>query len=312
MIIITIVLGNRMAANQMTDCDIDNCPGVAEDPSLFCIVCGASVHPTCFKSAVRKLSDYPSSCHDEVFCSSTCCTWHEKEGLDKEALKKEREELSSMPKKQLVQLAATAQVHVTHRVDNKSRQMSKPMMIRRLIGAKFGLVEELAASSKPAAKTIHDKFRLLNCLFSDEIGALAATAEDVSWADLDTGAVGGNSLHWKVVEKRFNEGFPEDSLDGPVFADKVHFMHLSIQEHHETVNPAIHGTFTSEELHKMWKEIQRDYDRVMVNFTKSGNHNSNFTKAAMCEDIHLIQIWIALEDLASYITSFPISYQLQN
>jgi hypothetical protein len=31
-----------------------------------------------------------------------------------------------------------------------------------------------------------------------------------------------------------------------------------------------------------------------------------------CEDIHLIQIWIALEDLASYITSFPISYQLQN
>ena len=31
----------------------------------------------------------------------------------------------------------------------------------------------------------------------------------------------------------------------------------------------------------MWKEIQKDYDRVMVNFTKSGNHNSNFTKAAM-------------------------------
>ena len=31
-----------------------------------------------------------------------------------------------------------------------------------------------------------------------------------------------------------------------------------------------------------------------------------------CEDIHLIQIWIALEDLASHITSFPISYQLQN
>ena len=53
-----------------------------------------------------------------------------------------------MLKKQLVQLAATAQVRVTHRVDNKSRQMSKPMMIRRLIGAKFGLVEELAASSK--------------------------------------------------------------------------------------------------------------------------------------------------------------------
>ncbi len=136
---------------------------------MVCIICGASVHPTCFKSTVRKLSDYPSSCHDEVFCSSTCCTWHEKEGLDKEAVKKEREELSSMLKKQLVQLAATAQV----------------------------------------------------C------------------------AVGGNSSYWKVVEKRFNEGFPDNSVDGPVFADKVHFMHPSIQEHHETVHPAIHGTFTS-------------------------------------------------------------------
>ena len=196
-------------------------------------------------------------------------------------MKKEREELNKLLKKQLVALAAAAQVRVTHRIDNKSRQVSKPMMIRRLICAKFGLVEELAASSKPAAKSIHDKFRLLNCLFSDEIGALATTAEDASRADLDTGAVGGNSLYWKVVEKRFNEGFPEDSVDGPVFADKVHFMHPSIQEHHETVNPAIHGTFTSEELRKMWKEIQRDYDRVMVNFTKSGNHNSNFTKAAM-------------------------------
>ncbi len=129
------------------------------------------------------------------------------------------------------------------------------------------MVEELAASNKPAAKTIHKKFHLLNCLFSDEIGALAATAENVSWADLDTGAVGGNSLYWMVVEKHFNEVFLEDSVVGPVFADKVHFMHPSIQQHNETVNLAIHGTFTSEELWKMWKEIQRNYDRVMVNFT---------------------------------------------
>jgi hypothetical protein len=155
------------------------------------------------------------------------------------------------------------------------------MMIRRLLGAKFGVVEQLSASSKPDAKTIHNKFRLLNCLFGDEIGALAATTEDVSRADLDTGAVGGNSSYWKVVERRFNEGFPDNSVDGPVFDDKVHFMHPSIQEHHETVNPAIHGTFVSEELRKMWMEIQKDYDRVMMNFAKSGNHDSNFTKAAI-------------------------------
>jgi hypothetical protein len=175
-------------------------------------------------------------------------------------VKKEREELNTLLKKQLVALAASAQVCVTHRIDNKSRQMSKPMMIRRLIGAKFGAVEQLSASNKPAAKTIHDKFRLLNCLFSDEVGALAATADDVSRADMDAGAVGGNSTYWKLVEQRFNEGFPDNSVDGPVFADKIHFMHPSIQNHHETVNPAMHGTFTSEELRKMWKEIQKDYD----------------------------------------------------
>jgi hypothetical protein len=58
-------------------------------------------------------------------------------------------------------------------------------------------------------------------------------------------------------------------------------MHPTINQHHETVNPAIHSSFSSDELRKMWKEIQSDYDRVMINFTKSGNHNSNFTKAAI-------------------------------
>ncbi len=38
---------------------------------------------------------------------------------------------------------------------------------------------------------------------------------------------------------RWSSSFPEDSVDGPVFADKVHFMHPSIQQHHETVNPAV-------------------------------------------------------------------------
>jgi hypothetical protein len=77
---------------------------------------------------------------------------------------------------------------------------------------------------------------------------------------LGNGAVGGNSAYWKSVQKWFNEGFPDGSVDGPVFADKFHFI---------------------DELRKMWKEIQSDYDQVMINSTKSGNHNSNFTKAAI-------------------------------
>jgi hypothetical protein len=73
---------------------------------------------------------YPSSYHDEVFCSSNCCTWYGMEGFDRDEVEKEREELSSLLKNQLVQLTATAQVCVTHCMNNKSRQMSKPMMIR--------------------------------------------------------------------------------------------------------------------------------------------------------------------------------------
>jgi hypothetical protein len=170
---------------------------------------------------------------------------------------------------------------VTQRVNNASRQMSKHMLVRRLVAAKFGA--SLEQTAKPAAKTIHDKFHLLNCLFGNEIGALAASAETVSRADLDNGAVGGKSNYWKTVAQRFNEGFSEGLVDGKVFADKVHFLHPNIQEHHEAVNQAVHGAFSSEEFCKMWKDIQSDYDKVMINFTKSGNHNSNFTKAAIME-----------------------------
>jgi hypothetical protein len=67
-------------------------------------------------------------------------------------------------------------------------------------------------------------------------------------------------------------------------------LHPNIQQHHETVNPAVHGSFSSEDLHKMWKGIHSDYDKVMINFAKSGNHNSNFTKAAIIalRDQHLL------------------------
>ncbi len=276
---VKILIPIIMSQEKNTECDIDNCPGLLEQASQSCVVCQAVVHPTYFMSSVRKLNEYPSSCHDEVFCSGVCCNWQGKEGLNLEAIRKERSELAALLKKDLVKLASTAQVRVTQRVNNASRQMSKPMMVRRLVAAKFGAgVEE---ATKPAAKTIHDKFRLLNCLFSDEIGALAASAETVSRADLDNGTVGGKSNYWKVVAQRFHEGFPEGSVDGKVFADKVHFLHPNIQQHHETVIPAVHGCFSSEELRKMWKDIQSDYDKVMINFTKSGNHNSNFTKAAI-------------------------------
>jgi hypothetical protein len=31
----------------------------------------------------------------------------------------------------------------------------------------------------------------------------------------------------------------------------------------------------------LWKEIQKEYEKLFINFKKSGNHNSSFTKEAM-------------------------------
>jgi hypothetical protein len=48
-------------------------------------------------------------------------------------------------------------------------------MVRRIVAAKFGAGVEQA--TKPAAKTIYDKFCLINCLFRTENGALAASVK---------------------------------------------------------------------------------------------------------------------------------------
>ena len=37
----------------------------------------------------------------------------------------------------------------------------------------------------------------------------------------------------------------------------------------------------AEKLASAWKDLIREYDIVMANFTKSGNHDSSFTRAAM-------------------------------
>jgi len=39
--------------------------------------------------------------------------------------------------------------------------------------------------------------------------------------------------------------------------------------------------FSSSELRSLWMDIQKEYEKVFINFKKSGNHNSSFTKEAM-------------------------------
>jgi hypothetical protein len=85
-----------------SECDIDYCSGVAEEASFPCEVCEAAIHPMRFYAIIRKLPEYPTSCHDEIFCSPVCCTWHGKEGVDMEGIRKEHNALSSVKKKQLI------------------------------------------------------------------------------------------------------------------------------------------------------------------------------------------------------------------
>jgi hypothetical protein len=60
----------------------------------------------------------------------------------------------------------------------------------------------------------------------------------------------------------FNTGFPIDYIDGPPFANKFHFCHPTIDGHPETVDPSQQSTFSSSELYSLWKEIQKEYEKL--------------------------------------------------
>jgi hypothetical protein len=85
-----------------------------------------------------------------------------------------------------------------------------------------------------------------------------------------------------MVESRFNEGFPPESIDGMIFGDLIHHLHPLFHQSDSAVDPTDHGEFSAEKLMNVWKELLKEYESVLlVNFTKSGNPDSSFTKAAM-------------------------------
>ena len=112
-------------------------------------------------------------------------------------------------------------------------------------------------------RTIHDKFWLVNVLFSDELGSLAASSSNVATCqELDSGNIGPDSTFWKTVEKRFNDGFPGAGADGLVFADKVHFSHPLFDSHHEVINPGVHGTFDAKDMEGDSGRVRHGHDKI--------------------------------------------------
>ena len=219
-------------------CDMYDCKGTNAEPDMACILCEAPIHGRYFQGNIRKLKEYPEDCHNEVFCSDLCCIWHGNDKVVIVDVRNERSELQKMLKKSLVELARTAKVKITQRVDKKSVQVSKATIVRRLLASKFcTLVGSTNPGNTPprVTKTIHDRFRLLNCLFSDELAELADSSDDVDRAALDSGAVADNSVYWKLVEERFQNGFPVSSVDGNLWADKLHHEHPFIRNFHEKI-----------------------------------------------------------------------------
>ncbi len=127
---------------------------------------------------------------------------------------------------------------------------------------------------------ISDKFWLINVTLSEELHVKAMMSEEAAtWADLDAGLVGRKSPFWQLVHLRFNEGCPPDGTDGPTFANQIQHMIPLFHTGDTAINPANHGTLTAKKLRKVWKDVIAEYDMVIVNFTKSGNHDSSHSSS---------------------------------
>ncbi len=70
-------------------------------------------------------------------------------------------------------------------------------------------------------------------------------------------------------------------MDGTAFADLIHYIHPLFHSSGVEINPEKHGNFPAEKPYAFWKELTKEYNTVFVNLTKSGNHQSSFTRAAM-------------------------------
>ena len=103
---------NTIAAAATNICSVDLCcggeVGVLDES---CIICCADVLPKCFKQVVRKLEQYPESCHSEIFCSDTCCILFNKSDVDLEEVKNERSELLKKTFKVIIELAKEQAFH---------------------------------------------------------------------------------------------------------------------------------------------------------------------------------------------------------
>jgi hypothetical protein len=101
-------------------------------------------------------------------------------------------------KEQLKKEAREFNIKVNNRVNGASHDLPKEVIVARILEKKMRALcpslevpqDEVVTVSRV---TIHDKFCLINIIFSEELGEMALHSEDTATcAELDAGVVGHN------------------------------------------------------------------------------------------------------------------------
>ncbi len=164
--------------------------------------------------------------------------------------------------------------------------MSKYAIICKIIEKKY--VDQPILDATPQIDsenfTIHDNFCLVNIMFTDETIEISNESGSLATrAKLDTSQVGSHAPFYFGVMFLPNslglDGNP--NMEGTDFLEKVHFYYQYYENHSVTINPGSHNLFPSSKLRSIRSKIKADYDLMLTNFTKSGNHSSSFTATAI-------------------------------
>ena len=128
------------------------------------------------------------------------------------------------------------------------------------------------AKAKAPRKTASCVIRLLNVLFSEHIyEQFCSSGNTLSRSELDSGAGGPRSFWDKVCDKYVDENDNNINI--------IQFEHPLLDD--IELGPSRVFPHSPKKLEEMWKSVRSEYVKAMTNFTKSGNHQSSFTKSAI-------------------------------
>jgi hypothetical protein len=176
-------------------------------------MCGVCFHSFC----IAELNGEIEAAGAEVIerdnlCSVACYHFCKADALTPE-VKAECALLMKKNKEQLKKEGRELNVKVNCRINSASHDAPKDVMVAWLLEKKMlALCPSLEVAQEVIATasrvTIHDKFCLINIIFSDELGDMAMHSEEsATHPELDAGVVGPKSPCWQFVESRFNDGF---------------------------------------------------------------------------------------------------------